>query len=69
MEARALVELDQSQPLVELPTEIGAGAVHMVEDAELHAFPHFGRCYKVCLKKYPGSAAAFHVTKREDHDE
>ena len=41
VEARALVELDQPQPLVELPAEIGAGAVHVVEDAELHRFPRF----------------------------
>ena len=41
VEARALVELDQAQPLVELPAEIGAGAVHVVEDAELHPFPPF----------------------------
>jgi hypothetical protein len=36
VEAGALVELDQAQPFVELPAEIGAGAVHVVEDAKLH---------------------------------
>ena len=41
VEAGALVELDQPQPLVELPAEIATGAVHVVEDAELHAFPRF----------------------------
>src|SRR5260370_19150799 len=43
VKARLLVELDQPQPLVELPAEIGPAAVHVVEDAELHPFPPFGR--------------------------
>jgi hypothetical protein len=47
METRALVELDQLQPLVELPAEISAGTIHVIEDTELHAFPRFAGCYKV----------------------
>ena len=44
VEAGSLVELDQSQPVVELPVQVAAGAVHVVEDAELHErFPHFAR--------------------------
>ncbi len=41
VKARLLIELDQPQPLVELPAEIGPAAVHVVEDAELHPFPPF----------------------------
>ena len=42
MKAGALVKLDQAEPLAELAAEIGAGAVHVVEDAELHElFPRF----------------------------
>src|SRR5215208_6647301 len=47
MKTRALVELDQLQPLVELPAEISAGTIHVIEDTELHAFPRFAGCYKV----------------------
>ena len=36
VEARALVEFDEFQAILELQAEIGAGAVHVVEDAELH---------------------------------
>src|SRR5579883_56777 len=36
VETALLVELDQLQPLLELPAEIAAGAVHVVEDAEFH---------------------------------
>jgi hypothetical protein len=41
MKACALVELDQPEPLVELPAEISAGTIHVIEDTELHAFPRF----------------------------
>ena len=36
VKARAFVEFDQPQPVLELPAEIGAGPVHVVEDAEFH---------------------------------
>jgi len=41
VKARLLVELDQPQPLVELPPEIGPAAVHVVEDANFIRFPRF----------------------------
>ncbi len=42
VKARLLIQLDQLQPLVELPAELAAGAVHVIEDAELHS--RFLRC-------------------------
>ena len=53
VEARALVELDQAQPLVELPAEIGAAPRSMwSKTPNFIRFPRFRRCYKVCMKKY-----------------
>ena len=46
VEAALLVEFDQPQPFVELPVQIAAGAVHVVENTELHErFPFFGAWY------------------------
>jgi hypothetical protein len=36
VKARPLVELDQLEPVVELPMQVTAGAIHVVEDAEFH---------------------------------